>query len=84
MNYFGHGKGWLKDFLKINSDLKVACKHLSMEKEDMIVWEYGTGLEIFKPKFFICHDRRTNSIVVCFRGTFVSHFCTLIYKITPL
>lgn len=71
MNYFGHGKGYLRDFLRVNSDVKTAISHLELKKEDMLVWEYGTGLEVFKPKFYICRDRRTDSLVVCFRGTFV-------------
>ncbi|KAJ3222083.1 hypothetical protein HK099_002737 [Clydaea vesicula] len=73
MNYCGTGRGYLRDLLQVKADKKTAIKSLGIQKEDMLVWEYGTGLEMFKPKFYIARDKKTNSIVVCFRGTFDVH-----------
>lgn len=71
VQYSGIGGGFISDLLK--PDVKSAIKILGLNDSDMLVWEYKTGLEMFKPKFFICFDKVTNSIVVSFRGTLDIH-----------
>jgi hypothetical protein len=70
LNYFGAGKGYLRDYIRPNTDLKSALEFLNLNKEDMLDWDCS-GIEMFKPVYFICHDKETDSIVVSFRGTWV-------------
>ncbi|KAJ3020020.1 hypothetical protein HKX48_001435 [Thoreauomyces humboldtii] len=73
LNYFGYGKGYLKDFFRPKMDSNTACEHLGLAKSDMLVWEFN--LELFKPQFFICRDPKLNAIIVVIRGTWNLHEC---------
>lgn len=72
LNFFGYGKGVLRDFMSTNPDLNATLSHLELTKKDLLAWDYGLP-KMFKPSFFIVHDKRTDSIVVSFRGTFSLH-----------
>lgn len=71
VNWCGHGNGYLVDVLQIDNDRKVAIKTLDIQGEDLLGWEIGQD-EMFKPHFLVCRDRRTESIVIAIRGTWVS------------
>jgi pimeloyl-ACP methyl ester carboxylesterase len=74
LNYCNQGKGYLRDLLRPKSDLKTAVSSLEIDPSDMLLWSThgltGNDKEMFKPKLFVCRDRRTDSIVVSVRGSF--------------
>ncbi|KAI9339192.1 Alpha/Beta hydrolase protein [Zopfochytrium polystomum] len=72
MNLFGAGNGYFRDSLRPQADKKTALDYLNMKEEDMIEFEYH-GIEVFKPKYFLCVDHSTESLILCFRGTFNLH-----------
>ena len=73
LNYFGGGKGFIRDLMRPKTDIKTALEFLNLDKEDMLDWD-NAGVEMFKPVYFICRDKATDSIVVSFRGTWVRLF----------
>nr|KAJ3403226.1 hypothetical protein HK105_004123 [Polyrhizophydium stewartii] len=70
LNYFGYGRGFLRDALRINPDRKAVLDHAKLAPADILAWEFGLP-ELFKPNFYIAHDRRTDAIVLTIRGTLV-------------
>lgn len=70
MNWCGYGNGYILDKLKKNPNMKLAAQSLKLDKEDLLGWEIGND-EMFKPHFFVCRDRRTESIIISIRGTWV-------------
>ncbi|KAJ3088224.1 hypothetical protein HK102_009254 [Quaeritorhiza haematococci] len=68
VNFSGYGKGYIRDLLRMAPHSKCAREHLGLKKEDMLAWEYSER-EVYKPRFYIARDRRTNSIVLGIRGT---------------
>ncbi|KAI9101837.1 hypothetical protein DFS34DRAFT_433546 [Phlyctochytrium arcticum] len=73
VNYFGYGKGFMRDFFRPKMDSKTAREHLGLAREDMLVWDFD--LKLFKPQFFIARDPKLNAIVVTIRGTGNIHEC---------
>lgn len=75
LNYCNEGNGFWHDMLRTNSDLKTALSCLEIDSEDMLLWSthglFGNDIEMFKPKFFICHDKRSDAIVLSIRGSLV-------------
>ncbi|RKP04277.1 hypothetical protein CXG81DRAFT_23053 [Caulochytrium protostelioides] len=69
INYCGYGRGFLRDMLRHKADAKTTREYLGIKKEDMLDWGY-TGTHIFKPNYFVVHDRHVNAIVVAIRGSF--------------
>ena len=64
---FGHGT----TLDMIQPSRKVVIKHLELQEEDLLVWQYESSKVLdHKPCFFICYDRHTHSIHICVRGTF--------------
>ncbi|KAI8824365.1 uncharacterized protein EV422DRAFT_318078 [Fimicolochytrium jonesii] len=71
MNFFGYGKGYLRDAARPKMDSATAREHLGLGKNDMLAWDFQ--LELFKPQVFICRDPKLNAIVIAIRGTFNLH-----------
>lgn len=70
-NYFGHGKGYIRDTLRSKADSTTAREILGIPKEDLLVWDYE--LKMFKPMFYIARDRSLDALVISIRGTFNLH-----------
>ncbi|KAJ3164115.1 hypothetical protein HDU88_005613 [Geranomyces variabilis] len=75
LNYFGYGKGYLRDALRLKMDSNTAREHLGLGKGDMLAWNFE--LELFKPQFYICRDPKLNAIVIVIRGTWNLHECVV-------
>ncbi|KAJ3098571.1 hypothetical protein HDU97_003916 [Phlyctochytrium planicorne] len=72
MNFLGAGKGYVRDTLRPKADKKTAVDYLGIPAEDMLLWEFS-GVEAFKPKFFVSWDSKTAAIVISVRGTLNIH-----------
>ncbi|KAJ3098577.1 hypothetical protein HDU97_003922 [Phlyctochytrium planicorne] len=71
---FEVGKAYMRDFLGSKADRWNALSHMGIPSSDILEWEFSTSFEtIFKPKYFVCWDGSTESIVVCVRGTVNIH-----------
>ncbi|KAI8825752.1 uncharacterized protein EV422DRAFT_514045 [Fimicolochytrium jonesii] len=67
LNFYGRGKGYIRDTLRPKMDSKSARELLGLRKEDLLVWDFET--ELFKPQFFIARDPKLNALVVTVRGS---------------
>ncbi|KAJ3209213.1 hypothetical protein HDU67_006317 [Dinochytrium kinnereticum] len=71
---FEAGKAYVRDFLRSKADRKTALTHLGIPASDILEWEFSAGLgDLFKPKYFVCWDAETGSIILCIRGTVNIH-----------
>ncbi|KAI8920196.1 hypothetical protein DFJ77DRAFT_451634 [Powellomyces hirtus] len=71
LNYFGYGKGYVRDFIRPKMDSVTAREHLGLAKSDMLAWNFE--LELFKPQFYIVRDPKLNAIIIVIRGTWNIH-----------
>jgi hypothetical protein len=68
-----YGKGRFAERLTPgNVDIKAASRVLKIPKENILHWEFGE-FEAFKPNFFICLDKNSDTLVLSIRGTWVPY-----------
>ncbi|KAG0174874.1 hypothetical protein DFQ28_006748 [Apophysomyces sp. BC1034] len=75
LNFLGKGNGYFSDAMRSHSDALSVIEHLSIPKDDLLAYEFQQT-EAFRPSYYIALDRRTNSVVLCIRGT-MSAFDTM-------
>ncbi|KAJ3361692.1 hypothetical protein HDU91_003801 [Kappamyces sp. JEL0680] len=69
------GMGSISDTVRSNK--KMVMKHLNLQSNEMLAWEYSSGktatqtiLFSHKPNFFVFHDSPKQAVHLCVRGTF--------------
>ncbi|RGB43764.1 hypothetical protein C1646_809034 [Rhizophagus diaphanus] len=68
-HWFGYGHNMAPlNAIRINSDRKAVQEFFSLEKDDIICWEYGQKA-VSVPNYMVIHDPETNSIIISIRGT---------------
>ena len=58
----------IRHFNPLSNEKKVVAQMLNIRPEGVLRWEFGST-EVYKPKYFICHDEMTNSLILSVRGT---------------
>ncbi|KAJ3102382.1 hypothetical protein HDU97_000589 [Phlyctochytrium planicorne] len=64
------GYGSFKDHFRPGR--KGATDHLGLKDEDMLCWSFGKK-ELYRPRFYICHDSTQSAIVIAVQGTVHLH-----------
>ncbi|GET01009.1 alpha/beta hydrolase protein [Rhizophagus clarus] len=68
-HWFGYGHNMAPlNAIRINSDRKAVQEFFSLEKDDIICWEYGQKA-VSVPNYMVIHDPESNSIIISIRGT---------------
>jgi hypothetical protein len=70
LNFFGKGKGIIKDSTRRNADKKCLLEFLVLPEEHLLIFDMDPG-HVFRPGYFVAYDAVTESIVLCIRGTMV-------------
>jgi hypothetical protein len=68
LNFFGKGNGILRDAIRNQSDVLSIKEHLYLQEDDLISYDLHNH-EIFRPSYYVAHDRMRQAVVLCIRGT---------------